>query len=552
MKGKGGDEMTDTGGRSHRNLGPLRPVKGTSVKRKAGRRGFDPAAYRNFVTSGKVRPALSEPLVRKIMQVLRSGHVVKSQIACAENRPIGSSHLGLPAGYTYLLQLVGHDLVNSIFPSVPDDGIARPVTNQRHNPLRLDTLLGEGGTIGCPFAYDFDGPVATLRTGRPRKQMEDKTFTFADTPHELPRISFGPDGVKNLTHGLETVLIPDARNDDNLILGQLTALFNRIQGFIVRKLATIPNGPADDQITETAAMILIRIYRNIVRQDLLPRILHPKVHSLYDTVYPIFDEANENYGPSAEFAFVASRLGHALVRSHYNLNTGQALSLEDVINTSSGHHVGSVPIRVEYLIDWSLFFNTTKEIPEKFNWAMRFGPSLAPEMYSDLAAVAPTGDSRDAGTLFRDLMRENMAGLTPVVDLIDSVTRSGLNAWWPDSSTTTPEQFITKTILDGFDSLESKAYSSNLDEAEKKAVINNPPLSLFLMFESQMFGHDGATLGPLGSVIVAEAMWPAFKPFTWEREVMGDKIDDWTREVFGILPQTMPDLLCKYFEQCSG
>ena len=75
----------------------------------------------------------------------------------------------IPSGYTYLLQLIAHDLVeSSLFLSRSQSGVLG-LSNVRTKPLRLETIFG-GGPIVCPHAYDTNecGFRDRLRLGQVR------------------------------------------------------------------------------------------------------------------------------------------------------------------------------------------------------------------------------------------------------------------------------------------------------------------------------------------------------------------------------------------------
>ena len=68
----------------------------------------------------------------------------------------------IPAGYTYLLQLVAHDLVQTSFPLSVLENTATGVRNDRAYRLKLDTIYG-GGPEVCPFAYEARPKAARSR-----------------------------------------------------------------------------------------------------------------------------------------------------------------------------------------------------------------------------------------------------------------------------------------------------------------------------------------------------------------------------------------------------
>src|SRR5262245_56084427 len=74
-----------------------------------------------------------------------------------------TDNLAIPAGYTYLLQFVAHDLVATSIPFWALDDASLGVRNERTSRLRLDTLYG-GGPAFNPSAYAPDDKTDTSRT----------------------------------------------------------------------------------------------------------------------------------------------------------------------------------------------------------------------------------------------------------------------------------------------------------------------------------------------------------------------------------------------------
>jgi hypothetical protein len=72
----------------------------------------------------------------------------------------------LPSGYTYLLQFIAHDMVNTSISLAATDGRRFGFENARRQPLTLDTIYG-GGPAVSPQAYEFSqickSPVGSCR-----------------------------------------------------------------------------------------------------------------------------------------------------------------------------------------------------------------------------------------------------------------------------------------------------------------------------------------------------------------------------------------------------
>ena len=79
--------------------------------------------------------------------------------------------------------------------------------------------------------------------------------------------------------GVPDALIADPRNDDHLIISQLTALFHQLHNIIYAKLSDTQAGPSSDlqnyrQFLE-ARKIAALAYRSVIINDLLKLLLEP-------------------------------------------------------------------------------------------------------------------------------------------------------------------------------------------------------------------------------------------------------------------------------------
>src|SRR5437879_1921962 len=81
----------------------------------------------------------------------------------------------IPSGYTYLLQFVAHDLVQSAIPLSIAGRLGAGTSNARRTPLKLESLYG-AGPVGSPHLYALDAPDDDRRTklqlGRMRWKFE--------------------------------------------------------------------------------------------------------------------------------------------------------------------------------------------------------------------------------------------------------------------------------------------------------------------------------------------------------------------------------------------
>jgi hypothetical protein len=113
------------------------------------------------------RPALIA-LMGKLAKVLDYGFAWGEPIAPATR---AQDNPAIPSGYTYLLQLVAHDMVASTMSMGLSAKLASSIANARRgDALALDTLYG-GGPEVCPFAYRVDPDVKAARGQHPRTEF---------------------------------------------------------------------------------------------------------------------------------------------------------------------------------------------------------------------------------------------------------------------------------------------------------------------------------------------------------------------------------------------
>jgi len=424
----------------------------------------------------------------------------------------------IPAGYTYFGQLVVHDLTHSIVTAMR--GGTQVLQNLNTPNLDLDTIYG-GGPDRCPHLYQSAQTKAKLPAARKKMQGSDdgaqNLFRLGRTakaalpenwregyglPFDLPRVEAGSPGIaaKAARVGI-TALVHDDRNDDNLVLAQLTALFmlvhNRVASYLSR------NGDPTDNDSDLsnresftlARHFVLKAYRRIVVHDFLRRLLLPSVYKqLTDGEIEPHDHV------PVEFVFGAARVGHAMVRGSYTINEHIRPSVSGLgrMMSFSGDTVDpNLPLPADWVIDWHQFLQIDEEI--KPQPARRISPFLAPTFVHGRLATRPT---RLNGSLsFHDLWRCYLLGLPTG----QQYARQWFGAGSPDLLS--EEEMQLTPVFVGLHT------AGNLQTALEKYpdFLKKTPLSYYLLQEAAVRGCNGRYLGPLGSYIYAATIMQALE-----------------------------------------
>jgi hypothetical protein len=453
----------------------------------------------------------------------------------------------IPSGYTYLLQLVAHDLVQSSVAVSLVSNASEGVRNTRQGRLWLDTIYGAGPELQA-FAYAMeerdDASRARLRLGRMAPDP------VAGCPfRDIARVS--PENVTGLalSGGRTDVLIADARNDDHAILSQLTALFHLLHNGIVAKLLPKP-GDCDPGAKESALCknflcaraAVTLIYRNIIRRDLMRRVLHPDVYAAYANVVAraeVIDTPDARI--PLEFSHAACRFGHAMVRNSYKINTLPGKQrIGSLLRATSLRGPLGMPLGREWIVAWSNFFEIDGSAP---NLSQRIRPTYAPGLL-DEEVFPQVGETRQPGLASRDLFSSAELGLWSVQRLLRKLLRvkgkpaRALHRILKASPLLADKRY-RRQRLTAWLSLNREL--NTLRDADIALLAKEPPLLFFIQFEAwEEQGADGisirgAHLGVLGSIIVADVIFGALtdRP-RWEAASLGQGLKNLSHTFYGV------------------
>ncbi|MEA2884640.1 MAG: hypothetical protein QOH32_3896 [Bradyrhizobium sp.] len=426
---------------------------------------------------------------------------------------------GIPSGYTYLLQFVAHDLVHSAIPLSVAGALGAGTANARRTPLQLETLFGSG-PVGSPFVYALDAPNddrrTKLRLGRTRWKHHTAKggCPFRDIARAPAENVTGIDrSIAGHRLALTEALVADPRNDDHAIMSQLTALFALLHNGLIdlvrgREPVKGHNARLGAAYTRflRARGAVTAIYHNIVRNDLMRRVLHPAIHAAYGGANPDFidraadSRADDGWQIPIEFSHGAFRFGHAMVRPEYQINDYSNHDLNNTLEKNSVNDPANMPLDDTWIVRWSRFFEINGSRP---NFSRRIGPYLSDGLGND--QIFPAFDETDrVGLLYRDLFGAAIAGMWSVDALIAEIALRRPN--FINASRLLADR--TWRVGQLREWLNSSSVYGGLTTEDIETLANDPPLPFFILFEA-MHQSRGLGLGTLGSIIIAEVMFGA-------------------------------------------
>lgn len=415
----------------------------------------------------------------------------------------------IPAGYTYLAQFAAHDLVHNPTRIPNQDDSFAAQHDLREQRLMLETLYG-GGPVACPHLFHREAFQGTLDRSRLRllfvhddKQLPADMRTGkrgkGGAYRDLPRIVIddGPIDVDSFeTYG--DALLADGRNDDHLIIAQLTVIFSLLHNLFDERLRETTGLSGRQRFTK-ASKATTYVYRQILFRDLLPRLLQPLIWDAYE-LKGFRLERDPDPRMTVEFAHAVFRAGHSMVRAKYKLNDlmePPVPSLERILlRRGRTPRNQDLPHRGVWLIDWSKFFQTSRK--DKVQAAARISPSVQKTLLDDSSF-----NDRHTGKgdlLLADLLRGALSDLRSVQSLIDCMSARDL----PGHCALRRENW--EPMLAHW--LEAKRRDGELTTHDVTCLLQDPPLLLFVMFEA-MSGSPQHAFGLLGSAVVAETFFAA-------------------------------------------
>jgi Animal haem peroxidase len=400
----------------------------------------------------------------------------------------------IPAGFTYLGQLVDHDLTFDTTSQL-DGGKSSQFSNKRTPRFDLDCVYGSGPD-DQPYLYDKDKKKLQIDPAK---------------PWDLPRAP-----------GNMRALIGDPRNDENSIVCQLQLSFLKFHNALVDKKG-FNFAQAQQEVRYC--------YQRILLEDFLPRLIRKDVLECF-----LKDRAEYGrkgyklYTPELwgsipiEFAGAAYRMGHSMVRSGYRMSTKPGRKPVAVFkaddSTDKESLVGFEPLSETHRINWEFFFaDSRKEMPGKWPTPgykavnnvtapdrLQFSYKLDTTVVDPLAHLPSVIAGQTPSLIERNLRRGNGFKLATGQQFVKALNDAGVPAKavaeadlncrdTADSNKrkAIPERFQKQTPLWFYVLAEAEAEVRN---AEKGAVLKDAERA-----------NLGAQLGDVGGRIVAEVFY---------------------------------------------
>jgi hypothetical protein len=414
-----------------------------------------------------------------------------------------------PSGYTYLLQLVAHDLVATTVPFWSAAETATESRNVRGTGLRLDTLYG-GGPTTCPIAFKPAGGQPDFRTelrlgkvaGTDLSGPATATWPLRDLPRvELnaaaqPSSNFAnwlsPSNLGTSDDASE-VYIADIRNDDNIILAQLVVLFAIMHNAIARKLSAAGAGAP----FAIARIFMLKMYYAIIRHDLLSLLLCPEVYGILSKRSAASDQwLWKSEKIPLEFTHGVFRVGHAMVRPSYQFNAGNRFTIYDVVGGPNFGASTRQPLPPEWILEWCRFFELGPTAP---NYSLKLGARHQSSL--DFGHVLPPVAGDTPGTLSeRDWLSAAAAQTWRLEALLHEVHTKydtlpflgadDIQTWLTELLAAAPGMQQDKLLI----------------QSDIARLTSDLPLPLFVLLEAEK-QSAGSHLGTLGSIIVGEVLF---------------------------------------------
>ncbi|MEZ5734326.1 MAG: peroxidase family protein [Novosphingobium sp.] len=434
---------------------------------------------------------------------------------------IGNGLLGpsrLPSIITFFGQFIDHD-VTANTDREPEDGkgvpledltidrtnlkrndrskVVKSLGNLRRGTLRLDSVYGDNTDWDKYLRQGAEMRIGKTTKGRPF-DLPRFGQDFVGKPSEIPdfsdlRSDFGdivPDKI---------AMIGDGRNDENLLVAQMHLAFLRLHNALA---ANLPAGePAPGGLFGKAKKLTQWHYQWLIVNAYLPVLCDSTVLAAVvknnASIYSKFASGNGRFDNDRapiplEFSVAAFRHGHSMIRERYKYN--ETANGNGIITTAidifeqigRGGLRGNSTLDDDWVIDWSNFLDAESSNRSADHIDTAISPGL------DDLINEPRPYLRNLAQ--RNLRRAYVLNIPHAQDVL-----AELDKLWKTKGFKRYDLNIEPIKPDDFRSI--KGGQQLIDEGYHEST----PLWFYILAESEIV-TKGKSLGPLGSLIVAETL----------------------------------------------
>ena len=297
-------------------------------------------------------------------------------------------------------------------------------------------------------------------------------------------------------------IIPDGRNDENVIVSQLHLLWQKLHNKIVADLFIEPYKKGmitrEDIILETRKYV-VYIFQKILIDDYLYQICDPDVYNIYciKSIQLFYDDLNPLKNIPYEFTRAAFRFGHSMVRDEYMTRPGKPVKLEDLFLNHSQDY-----LQFDQTISWNKFFNVNDPYVGTQK-ALEINSHLVKTMM-DLPTI-PTKNPGGNSLLSINLlaaMKKNIKSGTEIYSIIK-------------------QKYVNKNLSLIVAKLEKNYPTYKILSKEEQRKNISIPLWPYILIEASM-ERDSYGLGIIGSTIVLDVIMASINLY---RESIKDDIN---------------------------
>ena len=276
-------------------------------------------------------------------------------------------------------------------------------------------------------------------------------------------------------------LLCDARNDDHAILSQLCLLIHLLNNHLSEQAAActiVATGNRQQRALRIYLAVrrsIAIVYRRIIRDDVMRKLVHPRVLSFYRRrQFSPLDPQLDVRTP-VELSHGVLRMGHAMVRRSYVVNamTNEPISILEGLGQSGSHPPFTAPITLDWVVSWGRFFDMGQR---PLNLSRRLSPAYAPP-FVDKRVFPPIDEDATGGLAFRDLTSAVHARLLSAPHLIKLAHKLG-------ASDLLPDDYQSRMTTQLREWIQSRIHISSLATDDIEAIVADPPLLLLILVEA--------------------------------------------------------------------